>query len=96
MTGDVLSCNCGSALAPPYVEGHTYVCNDCAKVWTLNLYRDDCDIVLVQHAPVIPAGEPLDRTSPDSGSVTRHRRRRSSPHFERLRKQFPVERTGIE
>ena len=31
----------------------------------------------------------LDRTSPDSGPVTRHRRRRSSPHFERLRKQFP-------
>ena len=53
--------------------------------------------VLVQHTPVIvPAGEPLDRTSPDSGCVTRHRRRRSSPHFERLRKQFPVERTGLE
>jgi hypothetical protein len=51
--------------------------------------------VLVQHEPVVvPAGEPLDGTSPDSGSVTRHRRRRSSPHFERLRKQFPVERTG--
>ncbi len=48
--------------------------------------------VLVQHAPVVvPAGEPLDGTSPDSGPVTRHRRRRSFSDFERLRKQFPRE-----
>jgi hypothetical protein len=52
--------------------------------------------VLVQHAPVlVPAGEPLDRTSPDGGCVTRHRRRRSSPHFERLRKQFPLDKDGV-
>lgn len=51
-----LACDCGAPLplrvgTADHVEGDTLVCDACAKVWTLNLYRDDCDVVLVQHEP---------------------------------------------